>query len=91
MSSGYWANPGPFAAVITDQGDTLVREEQTTLAWNETDKNQVLILDDQGNAALATRIVFSLVGVTPAFRRLGFLPAMSDKQKTLTVLPNNQG
>lgn len=41
--------PGPFAAVITDQGDTLVRGEQTSLAWNETKKDQVLILDDQGN------------------------------------------
>jgi hypothetical protein len=31
--------------------------------------------------ALAIRIVFPLVGVTPAFRRLG-LPAMPGKQKT---------
>ncbi|HKK90030.1 MAG TPA: DUF5714 domain-containing protein [Desulfobacteraceae bacterium] len=41
--------PGPFAAVITDSGQTLVRGERRWVYWPETDDDALFLLDDRGN------------------------------------------
>ncbi|MFO7750967.1 MAG: DUF5714 domain-containing protein, partial [Desulfobacteraceae bacterium] len=41
--------PGPFAAVITDGGQTLVRGKRQSMHWQKTDDDALFLLDDQGN------------------------------------------
>ncbi len=43
--------PGPFAAVMTDKGEVLLRGEKKKMAWQEIADDPVFILDSKGNAA----------------------------------------
>jgi SAM-dependent methyltransferase len=43
--------PGPFAAVITDEGRMLVRGRQEQIPWPGTAGADLFVLDDQGNVA----------------------------------------
>jgi MoaA/NifB/PqqE/SkfB family radical SAM enzyme/ubiquinone/menaquinone biosynthesis C-methylase UbiE len=43
--------PGPFAAVMTDNGEMLFRGEKKKMAWQPLADDPVFILDAKGNAA----------------------------------------
>jgi MoaA/NifB/PqqE/SkfB family radical SAM enzyme/ubiquinone/menaquinone biosynthesis C-methylase UbiE len=43
--------PGPFAAVMTDKGELLLRGEKKKMDWQVIADDPVFILDAQGNAA----------------------------------------